>query len=201
VQFPPGQHGVLYFDPPWYFENYSPAGEEKNPVAHYGCMTMADLKAMRDQVVFATAPNAVCVMWATFPMLPEAIDLMNCWGFDFCTGGAWNKLSNSGGQAFGTGYVLRSAAELFLIGSHGQPKIKNHSTRNSLFTGAIPTDLRDLGVCLSTLRREHSRKPDEMYPLIEALFEGPYLEVFARNQRPGWTSLGNEVEKFPEVAA
>ncbi|NOG73734.1 MT-A70 family methyltransferase [Roseicella sp. DB1501] len=198
--FPPGQYGVLYADPPWRFELRSDRGEDKSPQAHYGCMDLQALKAMRDQVVWATAPDAVCIMWATFPMLPQAIDLMACWGFSYCTGGPWNKLTSTGVEAFGTGYVLRSASELFLIGTHGSPKIKNRSTRNVLFTGDLPDDLRHLGVSASTIRREHSRKPDEMIPLIEGLFEGPYLELFARQQRPGWAVWGNEVDKFSDAA-
>lgn len=198
--FPRTQHGLIYADPAWSYEMYSEKGEEKSPQAHYQCMSLDELKGMRDDVLFATAPDAVLVMWACFPMLPQALELMSCWGFQFKSGGPWNKLTTTGGQAFGTGYILRSAAELFLIGTVGQPAIKNRSTRNSLFTGDIPADLRDLAVTVNTERREHSRKPDEMIPLLEGLFDGPYLELFARTERPGWTVWGNQTEKFRETA-
>lgn len=174
------QHGVIYADPPWNYEMYSEKGHAKSPHAHYDCMDLNALKGMRDEILFQIAPHAVCVMWAVYPMLREAMDLMEAWGFQYKTGGTWNKLTATGKPAFGTGYILRSSCEPFLIGTIGQPRIKNHSTRN----------------CLSTLRREHSRKPDEMIPLIEDLFEGPYLEMFARTQREGWTSYGNQTDRF-----
>jgi N6-adenosine-specific RNA methylase IME4 len=197
MTFPDGQFGVIYADPPWAYQMYSDKGYDKSPDAHYQCMDLEAIKRL--PVMFAGAPNSVLVMWACFPMLPQALDLMAAWGFKYKTGGPWNKLTTDGRQAFGTGYVLRSASELFLIGTHGQPRIKNHSTRNVLFPGdAWPDNLRDLGVIVNTLRREHSRKPDEMYGLLEGLFDGPYLELFARTSRPGWTSWGNETGKFNE---
>lgn len=198
--FPAGQYGVIYADPAWFYEMYSEKGHDKSPHSHYGCMTMDELKALRDSIVFATAPNAVCIMWACFPMLREALELMAHWGFQYVTGGSWNKLTATGKQAFGTGYVLRSASELFLVGKHGAPRIKNRSTRNSLFTGDVPLDLREASLSVNTERREHSRKPDEMIPLIEALFDGPYLELFARQKRPGWEAWGNQTEKFAGAA-
>ena len=102
----------------------------------------------------------------------------------------------------GTGYVLRSAAELFLIGALGAPRIKNRSTRNLLLTGEWPQRPEDIdSIIVDSLRREHSRKPDEMIPLIENLFDGPYLELFVRTQRPGWPTWGNQTDKFSEAAA
>lgn len=195
--FPTGQFGVIYADPPWSYEMYSDKGYGKSPDVHYDCMTMDDLKAMRDQIIFSTAPDAVCIMWVCFPLLREAIDLMAAWGFQYKTGGPWVKRTAGGKPAFGTGYILRSAAELFLIGTIGNPKIKNHSTRNVLLTGDQPETLADIdAIIVDSIRREHSRKPDELIPLIENLFNGPFLELFARTQRPGWTVYGNQTDAF-----
>lgn len=185
MSFPSGQFGVIYADPPWSYEMYSDKGYEKSPYAHYDCMGIDQLKALRDQIVFATAPNAVLFMWAVFPMLPQAIELMSAWGFQFKTGGAWHKKTSGGKTAFGTGYILRSASEPFLIGTHGNPKARNRSTRN----------------LIEAVTREHSRKPDETIPMIENLFDGPYLELFARTQRPGWTVWGNQTDKFTTEGA
>lgn len=196
MRIPTGQYGVIYADPAWQYEMYSDKGLAKSPQAHYDCMSLDELKAMRDDVVFATAPDAVCVMWACFPMLREALGLMEHWGFTYITGGPWNKLTATGKRAFGTGYVLRGSSELFLIGRHGHPQIKNKVTRNCLFTGDLPTNLNDIGILLSCARREHSRKPDEMILLIENLFQGPYLELFSRQRRLGWDAWGNETTKF-----
>ena len=183
MQFPSLKYGVIYADPPWQFNNWSAAGSYRNASAHYQCTSIEELK--RIPVEFAAADSSVCFMWATFPMLPEAIDLMAAWGFKYKSGGAWHKKTKHGKTHFGTGYVFRSAAELFLVGTRGKPAINNRSTRN----------------IIEAQVREHSRKPDCTYDLIENLFDGPYLELFARQTRPGWGAWGTEVGKFDAEAA
>jgi len=171
--------GVILADPPWYFENYSEKGEGKNPVAHYDCMDLEAIKAL--PVGHHAKPDCALFMWATAPMLPQAFEVMAAWGFAFKTAGAWAKESKTGEKiAFGNGYIYRSAAEFYLVGTLGKPKAKSHSVRNLIWEPV----------------REHSRKPDQMHIDVEALFDGPYLELFARQQRPGWTAWGNQTEKF-----
>lgn len=197
MNFPAGQYGLIYADAAWDFETHSEAGQKKSQHAHYDCMTLDELKAMRDDVVFATAPDSVLVMWACFPSLHWAMDLMKTWGFDYVTGGSWNKITRHGKQGFGTGYILRSSSELFLIGKHGSPKAKNKRTRNALFSGDVPPSLHDiLNISVNAGLREHSRKPDQMIDMLEKLFDGPYLELFCRHKRPGWEAWGNQTEKF-----
>lgn len=195
---------VVLADPPWRFEARSEKGEAKNPVAHYPCMELPALKALGREIGldFACAPDSVLVMWATFPMLPEALELMAAWGFRYKTGGAWGKLTQGGGIAFGTGYIYRSAAELWLVGTRGAPRLRNRSTRNLVLddAGGILWAAHEGGF-IGAERREHSRKPDRLHADIEALFDGPYLELFARQRRPGWDAWGNEVDKFGEAAA
>lgn len=177
---PKGQFGVIYADPPWSYEMYSEKGHGKSPRAHYECMSEQDLAAMRDDILFAAGPDCVLFMWAVWPKLIDAMTLMNEWGFIYKTGGAWHKKTVNDKTAFGTGYIMRSACEPFLIGTIGSPNIKNRSTRN----------------LIEAATREHSRKPEEATKIIEELFDGPYLELFAREQKPGWESWGNETEKF-----
>ena len=174
-------YGLILADPPWYFRNYSEKGEEKNAVAHYGCMDSEALKAM--PVSHLAAPDCAMLMWATAPMLPDAIALMQAWCFTFKSAGAWAKQSSTGEKwAFGTGYCFRSAAEFILLGTIGQPAIRSRAVRNLIVAPV----------------REHSRKPDEQYEIAEALFDGPYLELFSRQARPGWDAFGNETGKFSE---
>lgn len=201
--FPRGQFGVIYIDPPWKYEMFSDKGKGRSPDRHYPCMSFDELAAMRDDILFAAAPNAVMIMWTSWAasdqidFLQQAQDLMRLYGFQRKTGGPWIKRDSKGNTSMGTGYILRSATELFLLGTHGNPRIKNHRTKNVIFSGNTPEAFEDVGsIIVDTLRREHSRKPDEMYDLIEGLFDGPYLEVFSRTNRPGWTSWGNETEKF-----
>ena len=182
-----GEYRVILADPPWQFENWSEAGEEKNAAAHYDCMSLDELKALRigSGLDFVCAPDCAMLMWATFPLLPDALELLDDWGFAYKSGGAWGKLTKHGKVAFGPGYLYRSAAEIWLLGTRGSPAVRSHSVRNLILEK----------------RREHSRKPDRMYDDIEALFDGPYLELFARARRPGWDSAGREVGKFDQKEA
>ena len=176
--------GCIVADPPWYFRNYSAKGEAKNPVAHYACMSTADIAAL--PVNQLAAPDCAMLMWATAPMLPDAIELMKAWGFTFKSAGAWAKQSKTGNAwAFGTGYCFRSAAEFFLLGTIGKPKIMSRSVRNLMVAPV----------------REHSRKPEAQYEMAEALFTGPYVELFSRTDRAGWQSWGNETGLFEQEEA
>lgn len=108
-------------------------------------------------------------------MLPDAIGLMKAWGFTFKSAGTWAKQSSTGrAWAFGTGYCFRSAAEFFLLGTIGTPKVKSRSIRNLMVAPV----------------REHSRKPDQQFDNAEQLYDGPYSELFSRTARPGWDAWG-----------
>lgn len=176
-------YGALLVDYPWSFRNFSKKGEAKNPSAHYRCMTIEQGRAL--PVADLAAPDCAMLMWATAPLLPEAVALMAAWGFTFKSAGAWAKQSSTGQKwAFGTGYCFRSAAEFFLLGTIGKPRIKSRSVRNLIVAPV----------------REHSRKPDDQYEMVEQLFDGPYAEVFSRANRAGWDSFGDEAGKFTPEA-
>ncbi len=168
------QARVILADPPWHFRTYSEKGWRKSAHAKYRCMTQEDIGAL--PVGALCAPDCLMVMWATAPHLPQALSVMESWGFTFKTAGAWAKQSRTGSHwAFGTGYLLRSAAEFFLIGTRGRITQLSRSSRNLL---AAPV-------------REHSRKPEAMYELVEATWPGPYVELFATHPREGWLSWGD----------
>jgi N6-adenosine-specific RNA methylase IME4 len=175
----PLRYRVILADPPWAFRLHSTKGEAKAPQAHYACMSLADIKAL--PVNQLAAPDCALLMWATAPMLPDAIETLAAWGFQFKSAGAWAKQSSTGKSwAFGTGYCFRSAAEFYLLGTIGRPRQTSRSIRNLIVAPV----------------REHSRKPDDLHIHAEALFEGPRCELFARERRPGWDAWGNQVEKF-----
>jgi N6-adenosine-specific RNA methylase IME4 len=179
----PQAYDLILADPPWRFFNYSPKGEAKNPVAHYACLPGDDLKRL--PVRQLATRDCALVMWATAPMLPDAIRLMAEWGFTFKSAGAWAKQSSTGEKwAFGPGYVFRSAAEFFLLGTIGSPKSASRSIRNLIVAPV----------------REHSRKPDEMHANLELMFpDARRCELFSRQRRPGWECWGNETDKFEET--
>jgi N6-adenosine-specific RNA methylase IME4 len=180
----PFAYGALLVDPPWLFANYSMKGETKNPIAHYHCMSLADITAL--PVGHLAAPDCALFMWATAPLLPESIELLRAWGFKFKSAAAWAKQSSTGEKwHFGTGYVFRSAAEFIVVGTIGKPKVQSRTIRNLIVAPV----------------REHSRKPDDQYTMVEALYAGPYAEIFSRTSRPGWDCWGNEAGKFAEVPA
>lgn len=176
---PQGPFPVILCDPPWRFETFAEDGGSKGPRQHYPCDDVHDLAEIPVEDV--VADDCAIFMWATAPMLPEAFWLMNRWGFQVKTAGAWAKQSKTGQKwAFGTGYLFRSAAEFYLLGTRGSPVNRSRSIRNLIVAPV----------------REHSRKPEQLHRDIEAMYEGPYLEMFAREPRPGWQAWGNETEKF-----
>lgn len=148
------------------------------------------MKALQVQAV--AAPDCTLFMWVVWPLLPEALTLISAWGFAYKTCGfAWIKADASQMEMFqedidpymGLGYWTRANSEVCLLATRGAPKRRDAGVRQAIVEP----------------KREHSRKPDCVYERIERLVDGPYLELFARNTRPGWTSWGNEVGKHGEV--
>ena len=176
------KYGAILADPPWTFKTYSDKGKGRSAERHYSCMSFEDLCSIE----IPAATDCVLFMWTTDPMLIKAIDLMAAWGFTYKTVAfTWAKLNKEfpcvDTKWFtGMGYWTRANPEMCLLGTRGKPK-------------RIHKDVRQL---IIAPRREHSRKPDEIYERIERLVDGPYLEMFARTRREGWDQWGNETTKF-----
>lgn len=161
-----GKYQVIYADPPW---RYSNSGFDGSAEGQYPTMATEDICAM--PVKDRSASNAVILMWAVNPLLEDAFAVMKAWGFDYKTNFVWVKNNHVGG------FYCLGRHELLLVGVKGS---------------CLP---RKGSLAMSDLhypRSEHSKKPHEVYELIERMYEGPYLEMFARNQRPNWTSFGND---------
>lgn len=179
LRLPNGKFGAILADPPWHFAVRSPKGEGRSASQHYGTMSLADIKTM--PVSDIAAEDCALFIWAIDPMIPEALDVIRAWGFEFKTVGFyWVKTNQGGGYFTGMGYWTRANPEQCLLATRGHPK-------------RLAKDVRRLIV---DPRREHSRKPDCVHDRIERLVSGPYCELFARSTKPGWASWGNEVEKF-----
>ena len=179
VDLPNKRYKVIYADPPWLFRTRSDKGraKEKNPEAHYNCMSLNDIcnlpiKDIADE-------NCVLLMWVCDPMLDQAMKVIDAWGFKYKTVGfTWAKTNKKTlGFFTGLGYWTRGNPEMCLLATKGKPKRISKS---------VPQLVVDQ-------RREHSRKPDIMYNHIENLLDGPYIELFARQQRDGWDCYGNEI--------
>lgn len=173
------RYGLIMADPPWKYSNWSVKGEKKNPSANYDCMPTEMISDLR--VADLAAPDCAIWLWATNPMLPQALAVLGAWGFRYVTAGHWVKRTKHGKLQFGTGYCLRSAGEPFIIGAIGKPKYGK--TVRSVIEAKV---------------RQHSRKPDEAFAAAESLVPQAInrLELFGREERPGWDVMGDEVGKF-----
>lgn len=189
---PPGGYRVIYADPPWTFATRSDKGKGRSPEAHYDCMPLDAIKAL--PVADLAAKDAVLFLWATDPLLDRALEVATAWGFTYKTVAFyWVKLNRGrAGPAFteadfftGLGFWTRANPEPCLLATRGRPR-------------RLRADVRRL---LISPRREHSRKPDEVRERIEALAEGPYVELFARATRPGWDGWGLERALFDGAGA
>lgn len=174
------KYNVIYADPPWTFKTYSDKGKDRSPENHYNVMSLKDICNLPISKI--ANDNSVLLMWVVDPLLDKAFEVINAWGFKYKTVGfTWAKTNKkSMGFFTGLGYWTRGNPEMCLLATKGKPKRLSKS---------VPQ-------LVVEQRREHSRKPDIMYSHIENLLEGPYIELFARTQRSGWDSWGNEVDKF-----
>ena len=168
------RYAVLYADPPWQFEVYNEeSGIERAAGNHYPTMSLEDICAL--PVLSLATPAAALFMWTTVPHLRESFQVLDAWGFEYKTNIVWVK------DKIGLGYFVRNQHELLLIATRGDMPTPLSANRPSSV--------------ITAPRREHSRKPDEAYALIERMYpELPRIELFARQTRPGWARWGNEVE-------
>lgn len=180
---PFGGFDLIMADPPWRYEMRSEKGETKSPSAYYDCMSIAEIRTL--PVSALAASDCLLWLWSLNTMLPQALQVIEAWGFTYKTGGHWVKTTVNGKLNMGTGYILRGAGEPFLIATRGAPKIKDRGVR-SVIMGQI---------------REHSRKPEEAFQAAEKLMpDARRIEVFSRQKRAGWSNWGHESEKFEETS-
>lgn len=176
------EFGTILADPPWQFTNRTgKMAPEHKRLSRYGTLRLEEIRALP---VGETAQNpSHLYLWVPNALLHEGLDVMRAWGFTYKTNLVWYKIRKDGGpDGRGVGFYFRNVTELVLFG-----------VRGSLRTAAPGRRQVNL---ISTRKREHSRKPDELYKVIEACSPGPYLELFARGNQQGWTSWGNESEGY-----
>lgn len=169
-------------DPPWQFTNKTgKVAPEHKRLARYQTLTFDEI--MELPVGKLTRDKAHLYLWCPNALLPEGLAVMKAWGFTYKSNIVWHKVRKDGGSdGRGVGFYFRNVTELVLFGVKG----KNART---LAPGRRQVNL------LATRKREHSRKPDEQYAIIEACSPGPYLELFARGTRKGWATWGNQADE------
>lgn len=177
------QFSTILADPPWRFQNRTgKMAPEHRRLSRYGTMDLAEITAL--PVNTAAADVAHLYLWVPNALLPDGIQVMKAWGFEYKTNIVWHKVRKDGGpDGRGVGFYFRNVTEVVLFGIRG----KNART---LAPGRRQVNF------LATQKREHSRKPDELYDIIEACSPGPYLELFARGTRPKWSGWGNQSDDY-----
>lgn len=173
---------TILADPPWQFQNRTgKVAPEHKRLNRYPTM---DLQGICDLPVAEVAQDtAHLYMWVPNALLPEGLEVMNAWGFNYKSNLIWHKIRKDGGSdGRGVGFYFRNVTEILLFGTRG----KNARTEAP---GRSQVNM------IQTRKREHSRKPDEQYDLVEACSTGPYLELFARGERPGWAVWGNQADE------
>jgi N6-adenosine-specific RNA methylase IME4 len=170
---------TILADPPWQFQNRTgKIAPEHKRLSRYGTMRLDDIKAL--PVSAAAAETAHLYLWVPNALLPEGIHVMKAWGFQYKSNIIWHKIRKDGGSdGRGVGFYFRNVTEIILFGVRGR-------NARTLKPGRTQVNY------LKSRKREHSRKPDEQYDLVESCSAGPYLELFARGCRPRWTTWGNQ---------
>ncbi len=170
---------TILADPPWQFVNRTgKMAPEHRRLSRYGTMKLEEICAL--PVAEIAAPTSHLYLWTPNALLPDALEVMRAWGFAYKSNLIWHKTRLDGGSdGRGVGFYFRNVTEIILFGVRG----KNART---LAPGRRQVNF------IAERKREHSRKPDQQYGLIEACSPGPFIELFARGQRRGWTSWGNQ---------
>jgi len=174
--------GTLLVDPPWQFHNRTgKVAPEHQRLARYGTMSLAEIMSL--PVGQIAADRAHLYLWCPNALLPDGLSVMKAWGFAYKSNLVWHKVRKDGGSdGRGVGFYFRNVTELMLFGVRG----RNARTRDA--------GRRQVNY-LATRKREHSRKPDEQYSLIESCSYPPYIELFARGTRATWRSWGNQADE------
>lgn len=174
----PGGFRTVLADPPWRFSNRTgKVAPEHRRLDRYSTMDLEAIKALR--VADVSADNAHLYLWVPNALLPEGLAVMQAWGYRYISNVVWAKRRKDGGpDGRGVGFYFRNVTELILFGVRGSMRTLSPA--------------RSQVNMIETRKREHSRKPDEQYDLIESCSPGPFLELFARHPHEGWTVWGDE---------
>jgi N6-adenosine-specific RNA methylase IME4 len=173
---------TILADPPWRFTNRTgKMAPEHRRLSRYGTLTLDEIAAL--PVAGIAAEPAHLYLWVPNALLPEGLRVVEAWGFRYKSNLVWHKVRMDGGSdGRGVGFYFRNVTELLLFGVRGRDA-------RTLAAGRRQVNL------LATRKREHSRKPDELYPIIEACSRAPRLELFARGVREGWATWGDQADE------
>ncbi|MDO4795112.1 MAG: MT-A70 family methyltransferase [Brachymonas sp.] len=174
---------TILADPPWQFQNRTgKVAPEHRRLSRYATMSLENIKTL--PVTNIAAETAHLYLWVPNALLPEGLAVMAAWGFKYKSNLVWHKVRKDGEpDGRGVGFYFRNTTELVLFGTRGR-------NARTLAPGRRQVNI------LKTQKREHSRKPDEFYDIVESCSPGPYLELFARGTRSGWTTWGEQADVY-----
>ncbi len=177
------EFGTVLADPPWRFTNRTgKVAPEHRRLTRYPTLAVEEIAELpiRDHLL----DTAHCYLWVPNALLPDGLNVLEAWGFKYKTNLIWHKIRKDGGSdGRGVGFYFRNVTEILLFGIRGKGA-------RTLSPGRSQVNL------IASRKREHSRKPDEQYQLIERCSWGPYLELFGRGPRDGWTVWGNQAGEY-----
>lgn len=182
-------------DPPWRFQNRTgKIAPEHKRLARYPTMELDEICAL--PVSKHMEARAHCYLWVPNALLPEGLQVLKAWGFEYKSNIIWEKVRYDGGpDGRGVGFYFRNVTEILLFGVRGKDiRTLAPGRRQVNYIEAPEPGLEPDGDVLKTRKREHSKKPDEQYQIIESCSWGPYLELFGRGRRKGWTVWGNQAD-------
>ncbi|MBQ6540836.1 MAG: S-adenosylmethionine-binding protein [Oscillospiraceae bacterium] len=179
------KYKTIYADPPWQFQNRTgKVAPEHKRLKRYETMCLEDIKSL--PVVEIADARSHLYLWVPNALLPEGLEVMKAWGFEYKSNIIWEKVRHDGKpDGRGVGFYFRNVTEILLFGIRG-------NNNRTLQPARSQVNL------VRSIKREHSRKPDEIIPIIEACSPGPYIELFARGQREGWDMWGNQADETYE---
>lgn len=181
-QVPNKGYASILADPPWRFLNRTgKVAPEHKRLSRYDTLSLEEIKQIPVQSV--AGDKSHLYLWVPNALLPDGLEVLKAWGFTYKSNIIWHKVRKDGGpDGRGVGFYFRNTTELVLFGIRGSMR--------TLDPGRSQVNI------IRTQKQEHSRKPDELYELIERCSPGPYLEIFARGKRDGWDVFGDQSEEY-----
>lgn len=172
---------TIYADPPWRFQNRTgKVAPEHKRLNRYDTMDLEAIKEMPVEEI--AAEKSHLYLWVPNALLPDGLEVMKAWGFEYKGNIVWEKVRKDGmPDGRGVGFYFRNVTEILLFGIRGD-------NNRTLAPARSQVNL------IRTMKREHSRKPDEIIPIIERCSPGPFIELFARGDREGWAMWGNQAD-------
>lgn len=176
------RYSTIYADPPWRFQNRTgKIAPEHKRLTRYDTMELEDIKSLPIQEI--AADKCHLYLWVPNALLPDGLEVMKAWGFEYKGNLIWEKVRKDGApDGRGVGFYFRNVTEMLLFGVRG-------TSNRTLAPARSQVNL------IRTQKREHSRKPDEIIPIIEKCSPGPFIELFARGKREGWTMWGDQAQE------